>query len=83
MPGNFTAKILIMLNFGTNVLQSYGCCSVPLYACVEFNACASKRALTRNNFGDEGLFDFRKRNPQRLLMGIADRKAEPIWSLAD
>ena len=26
---------------------------------------------------------FRKRNPQRLLMGIADRKAEPIWSLAD
>ena len=25
-----------------------------VYACVEFNACASKRALTRNNFGDEG-----------------------------
>ena len=87
MPGYFTAKALIMLNFGTNVLQSYGCCSVPLYACVEFNACASKRALARNNFGDEGLFEgeltFRKRNPQRLLMGIADRKAEPIWSLAD
>ena len=25
-----------------------------------------------------GGFTFRKRNPQRLLMGIADRKAEPI-----
>ena len=57
MPGNFTAKALTMLNFGTNILQSYGCCSVLLYACVEFNACASKRALTRNNFGDEGLFE--------------------------
>ena len=30
-----------------------------------------------------GELTFRKRNPQRLLMGIADRKAEPIWSLAD
>ena len=57
MPGNFTAKALTMLNFGTNILHSYGRCSVPLYACVEFNACASKRALTRNNFGDEGLFE--------------------------
>ena len=57
MPGYFTAKALIMLNFGTNVLHSYGCCSVPLRACVEFNACASKRALARNNFGDEGLFE--------------------------
>ena len=27
--------------------------SVPLRACVEFNPCASKRALTRKNFGDE------------------------------
>ena len=81
MPGNFKAKALIMLNFSINVLQSYGCYSVPLRACVEFNPCASKRALTRNNFGDEGLFErgltFRKRNPQRLLVGIADRKAEP------
>ena len=25
-----------------------------------------------------GGLTFRKRNPQRLLMGIADRKAEPI-----
>ena len=25
---------------------------------------------------------FRKRNPQRLLMGIADRGAKPIYSLA-
>ena len=25
-----------------------------------------------------GELTFRKRNPQRLLMGIADRKAEPI-----
>ena len=57
MPGNFTAKALIMLNSGTNVLQSYGCCSVPLYACVEFNACASKRALARKSFWDEGLFE--------------------------
>ena len=82
MPGNFTAKALIKLNFGTNVLHSYGCCSVSLYACVEFNACASKRALARKSFWDEGLFErgltFRKRNPQRLLVGIADRKAEPI-----
>ena len=31
----------------------------------------------------KGELTFRKRNPQRLLMGIADRKAEPIWSLAD
>ena len=30
-----------------------------------------------------GGLTFRKRNPQRLLMGIADRKADPIWSLAD
>ena len=30
-----------------------------------------------------GELTFRKRNPQRLLMGIADRKTEPIWSLAD
>ena len=71
-----------MLIFGTNALQSYGCCSVPLRACVEFNPCASKRALTRKSFWDEGLFErgltFRKRNPQRLLVGIADRKAEPI-----
>ena len=28
-----------------------------------------------------GELTFRKRNPQRLLVGIADRKAEPIWSL--
>ena len=54
MPGNFTAKALIMLNFGTNALQYYGRYSAPLRACVEFNPCASKRALTRNNFGDEG-----------------------------
>jgi len=26
----------------------------------------------------KGGLTFRKRNPQRLLMGIADRKAEPI-----
>ena len=31
----------------------------------------------------KGGLTFRKRNPQRLLVGIADRKAEPIWSLAD
>ena len=31
----------------------------------------------------KGELTFRKRNPQRLLMGIADRKADPIWSLAD
>lgn len=30
-----------------------------------------------------GELTFRKRNPQRLLVGIADRKAGPIWSLAD
>ena len=76
-----------MLKVGANNLQYYGRYSAPLRACVEFNACASKRALTRNNFGDEGLFEreltFRKRNPQRLLMGIADREIEPIWSLAD
>ena len=53
MPGNFTARALIMLNFGTNVLQSYGCYSEPLHDFVEFNPCASKRALTRKNFWDE------------------------------
>ena len=31
----------------------------------------------------KGGLTFRKRNPQRLLVGIADRKAEPIWSFAD
>ena len=31
----------------------------------------------------KGELTFRKRNPQRLLMGIADRGAEPIYSLAD
>ena len=43
-----------MLIFGENVLQSCDRYSAPLRACVEFNPCASKRALTRNNFGDEG-----------------------------
>ena len=46
MPGNFTARALIMLNFGTNVLQSYGCYSEPLHDFVEFNPCATKRILT-------------------------------------
>ena len=46
-----------MLKFGTNNLQYYGRYSAPLRACVEFNACASKRAFIRNNFGDEGLFE--------------------------
>ena len=54
MLGYFTAKALIMLKFGTNNLQYYGRYSAPLRACVEFNACASKRAFIRNNFGDEG-----------------------------
>ena len=53
MPGNFTARILIMLNFGINVLQSYGCYSAPLRDGVEFNPCASKRELTRKNFWGE------------------------------
>ena len=53
MPGNFTARALIMLNFGTNVLQSYGCYSESLHDFVEFNPCASKNALTRKNFWDE------------------------------
>ena len=30
----------------------------------------------------KGGLAFRKRNPQRLLMGIADRGAKPIYSLA-
>ena len=42
-----------MLNHGTNVLHSYGRYSAPLLDSVEFNPYASKRALTRNNFGDE------------------------------
>ena len=53
MFGNFTARALIMLNFGTNVLQSYARYSVPLGDWVEFNPCASKRALTRKSFWDE------------------------------
>ena len=39
MPGNFTARVLLMLNFGINVLQSYGCYSAPLRDGVEFNLC--------------------------------------------
>jgi len=31
----------------------------------------------------KGYMLFEKRNPQRLLMGIADRETEPILSLAD
>ena len=63
-----------MLNLGTNVLQSYARYSTPLRASVEFNPCASKRALTRKNLWDERLFErgeltFRKRNPQRLFDG--------------
>ena len=46
-----------MLNFGTKVLQSYACYSVPLRDVGELNSCASIRALARNNFGDEGLFE--------------------------
>ena len=76
-----------MLIFGANVLQYYGRYSVPLRACVEFNPCASKRHLHGRTFGRndslKGCLLFRKRNPQRLLMGIADRGAEPIYSLAD
>ena len=53
MLGNFTARALIMLNVGTNVLQSFVRYSAPLRDDVEFNPYASKRALTRKNFGDE------------------------------
>ena len=53
MPGNFTARILIMLNFGINVLQFYGRYLAPLCDDVEFNPCASKRELTRKNFWGE------------------------------
>ena len=83
MPGNFTARALIMLNFGTNVLQPYDCYSAPLPASVEFNPCASKRALTRKNFWDERLFErgsllFENEIRNAYLMANADRKAEPI-----
>ena len=53
MPGYFTARALTMLNFGTKVLQSYGGYSAPLRDGGELNSCASIRALTRKNFGDE------------------------------
>ena len=53
MPANFTARALIMLNFGINVLQSYSRYSAPLRGGVKFNPCASKRTLTRKNFWDE------------------------------
>ena len=46
MPGNFTARALIMLKFGTNVLQSCGRYSEPMHDFVEFNPCANKRTLT-------------------------------------
>ena len=39
MPGKFTARVLLMLNPGINVLQSYGCYSAPLHDGVEFNLC--------------------------------------------
>ena len=53
MPGNFTARALIMLNFGTKVLQSYGGYSAPLRDGGKLNSCVSIRALTRKNFWDE------------------------------
>ena len=53
MPGYFTARALTMLNFGTKVLQSYACYSVPLRDVGELNSCASIRALARNNFWNE------------------------------
>ena len=53
MPGIFTARALIMLNFGINVLQSYSRYSAPLRDGVKFNPCASKRALTWKSFWDE------------------------------
>ena len=75
-----------MLNFGTNVLQYYDCYSAPLRASVEYNPCASKRALTRKNFWDEWLSEggllFENEIRNAYLMANADRKAEPIWSLA-
>ena len=40
------------------------------------------RAFGMNDSLKGGL-TFRKRNPQCLLMGIADRETEPILSLAD
>ena len=46
-----------MLISGKNVLQSYASYSVALHDDVEFNPCASTRALTRKNFGDEGWFE--------------------------
>ena len=53
MPAKFTARALIMLNFGINVLQSYSSYSAPLRDGVKFNPCASKRTLTLKNFWDE------------------------------
>ena len=46
-----------------------------------------KKHLHGRTFGMKdslkGKLTFRKRIPQRLLMGIADRETEPILSLAD
>ena len=42
-----------MLNVGTNVLQFCDRYSAPLRDYAVSNPCASKRALTRNNFWDE------------------------------
>ena len=44
MLGNFTARALIMLIFGANVLQSHARYSAPLLDSVEFNPYVSKRA---------------------------------------
>ena len=56
MPGNFTARALIMLNFGTNVLQSYGCYSKPLHDFIEFNLVPVKKHLHGRTFGiNDGL----------------------------
>ena len=83
MPRNFTARVPIKLKFGINVLQSYARCSATLRDCVEFNPCASKRALTRKNFWDERLFErgsllFENEIRNAYLMANADRKAEPF-----
>ena len=82
MPGNFTAKALIVLNFGTNALQYYGrfqhhCVPVLSLMLVPVNVHLHGITLGMKDSLKGGL-TFRKRNPQRLLVGIADRKAEPI-----
>ena len=62
-----------------NIMVVVPCLCMPVLSLmlVPVNVHLHERALGMKDSLKGGL-TFRKRNPQRLLMGIADRKAKPI-----